>query len=377
MPHSKPSRSLLDHFSALEDPRQQWKVVYPLPEILLVILSATLAGADDFVEIAAWAEERIDFLRQFLPFDNGIPSHDTLNDVMNALDPTLFEACFVAWVQQLQDDDPDIVAIDGKTSRRAHDRHRGRAPLHTVSAWASRQRLVLGQQAVEEKSNEITAIPLLLEKLTLQGALVTIDAIGAQNDIAERILARGGDYLLALKANRPALHDEVARFFEDPPENAVSRFETTDSGHGRIEVRRHAVCHEVHWLFSDRRYPGEPALKGLAMIAMVESTVERDGKTLRSRRYYISSAPLDAETFARAVRAHWGVENRLHWVLDVIFHDDMMRLRKGFGAQNMAIVRHMAVNLLQATKPVASLKVRRKKAAWSTDYLKQVLMGTA
>jgi len=305
-------RSLLDHFSALEDPRQQWKVVYPLPDILLVILSATPAGADDFVEIAAWAEEQIDFLRQFLPFDNSIPSHDTLNDVMNALDPELFEACFMAWVQQLQDDDPDIVAIDGKTSRRANDRRRGRTPLHTVSAWAARQRLVPGQQAVEEKSNEITAIPLLLEKLALQGALVTIDAIGTRNDIAAEVLARGGDYLLALKANRPALHEEVARFFEDPPENAVSWFETIDSGHGRIKARRHAVCHKADWLFPDRRYPGEPAFKGLAMIAMVERTVERDGKTCCSRRYYLSSTPLDAQTFARAVCAHWGVENRLH-----------------------------------------------------------------
>ena len=369
--------ALLDHFSALEDPRQQWKITYPLPEILLVILAATLAGADDFVEIAAWGKEHIDFLRQFLPFANGVPSHDALNDLMNALDPEMFESCFAAWVCELRDTDPDIVAIDGKTSRRAHARRRGRAPLHMVSAWASRQRLVLAQEAVEDKSNEITAIPLLLDKLALEGALVTIDAIGAQNAIAAKILDKGGDYLLALKANRPLLHGEVARFFDDPPEGALDWFETTDSDHGRIEVRRHAVCHDVAWLFSDRRYAGEPAFPGLAMIAMVESVAERDGRTERARRYYLGSAALGAEAFARAVRAHWGVENRLHWVLDVVFHDDLMRLRTGFGAQNMAVIRHMALNLMQSTRPTASLKVRRKKAAWSTDYLAKVLQGTA
>src|SRR5580693_7755042 len=201
MSHLPPSASVLDHFSALSDPRQRWRVLYPLPEILLLVLCATLAGMEDFVEIKLWGDQRLDFLRRFYPYERGVPSHDTLNDLINAIDPQLFKACFIAWVEDLREEAPDLIAIDGKTSRRSHDRAKGRAPLHMVSAWASRQRLVLGQEAVDEKSNEITAIPLLLERLELKGALVTIDAMGCQTDIAEKIVERGGDYLLALKAN--------------------------------------------------------------------------------------------------------------------------------------------------------------------------------
>jgi predicted transposase YbfD/YdcC len=369
--------ALLDHFSALEDPRQAWKVVYPLPEILLLTLAATLAGADDFVEIEEWGNEHLAFLRTFLAFEDGIPSHDALNDLVNALDPELFKACFTSWVACLQDADPDVIAIDGKTSRRTHARGKGREPLHLVSAWAARQRLVLGQQAIDVKSNEITAIPLLLERLAIKGALVTIDAMGTQTDIAEKILARGGDYLLALKENRPVLHADVERFFADAPKDAVATLQTTDGDHGRLEIRKHTVCHDVGWLFSDRRYAGEVAFPGLVMIGMIESEVERNGKLERARRYYLCSTRLDAATFARAVRAHWGVENRLHWVLDVVFHDDLARLRSGHGPENMAIVKHMALNLMRSTKASASLKVRRKKAAWNTTYLSQVLRGDA
>jgi predicted transposase YbfD/YdcC len=369
--------ALLDHFSALEDPRQAWKVVYPLPEILLLTLAATLAGADDFVEIEEWGNEHLAFLRTFLAFEDGIPSHDALNDLVNALDPELFKACFTSWVATLQDADPDVIAIDGKTSRRTHARGKGREPLHLVSAWAARQRLVLGQQAIDVKSNEITAIPLLLERLAIKGALVTIDAMGTQTDIAKKILERGGDYLLALKENRPVLHADVERFFADAPKDAVATLQTTDGDHGRLEIRKHTVCHDVGWLFSDRRYAGEVAFPGLVMIGMIESEVERNGKLERARRYYLCSTRLDAATFARAVRAHWGVENRLHWVLDVVFHDDLARLRSGHGPENMAIVKHMALNLMRSTKASTSLKVRRKKAAWNTTYLSQVLRGAA
>ena len=211
------STSLLDHFSALSEPRQRWRVVYPLPEILLLVLCATLSGMEDFVEIRLWGEERLDFLRRFLPYERGLPAHDTLNDVINALDAELFRNCFVSWVESLRDGDPEVIAIDGKTSRRSHARAKGREPLHLVSAWAARQRLVLGQEAVDVKSNEIVAIPLLLERFELKGALVTIDAMGTQTNIAEKIVARGGDYLLALKANRPLLHQDVAAFFDAPP----------------------------------------------------------------------------------------------------------------------------------------------------------------
>jgi len=366
--------SLLDHFSALKDPRQQWRVIYPLREILLLVLSATLSGMEDFVEIRLWGKQRLDFLRRFLPFERGIPAHDTLNDVMNAIDEELFKSCFASWVETLREQDPDIIAIDGKTSRRSHDRGRGRDPLHMVSAWATRQRLVLGQEAIEHKSNEIVAIPRLLERLELKGALVTIDAMGTQSEIAEKIVAKGGDYLLALKANRPATYKDVVRFFADPPADQVSKpFETVEKDHGRLESRRHVVCHEVDWLFSDRRYPDEPRFPHLAMIAMVETQVERQGRLEQERRYYLSSAKLDAKSFAAAVRAHWGIENRLHWVLDVVFHDDLARLRTGSGPQNMAVVKHMAMNLVRAQDDKHSLKVRRKLANLNPDYLQKLL----
>jgi predicted transposase YbfD/YdcC len=369
--------SLLDHFAALEDRRQQAKVLYPLPEILLLLLCATLAGADDLAEIELWGGEHLAFLRRFLPYRNGIPSHDTLGCVLAALDPELFKRCFASWVEDLREGAPDLIAVDGKTSRRSHARSKGREPLHLVSAWASRQRLVLGQEAVAGKSNEIAAIPLLLERLKLEGALVTIDAIGTQNAIAGTILARGGDHLLALKANRPATLRDVEALFADPPPGALDSFEAVEGDHGRIETRRHAVCHDVAWLFSDRRYPGEPAFPGLAMIGMVEAETERDGKIGHERRYYLSSAKLGAAAFARAVRGHWGIENRLHWVLDVVFRDDLSRLRTGHGPENMAVVRHMAMNLLRQAKPTSSLKNRRKRAGWNTAYLESLIRQTA
>lgn len=368
------SSAILDHFSVISDPREGWRVIYPLPEILLLVLCATLSGMDDFVEIRLWGEQRLDFLRRFLPYERGLPAHDTLNDVMNALDGELFKTCFTNWVDTLQDGEPDIIAVDGKTSRRSHARGQGREPLHLVSAWATRQRLVLGQEASDIKSNEITAIPLLLERLELRGALVTIDAMGTQTAIADTIVGRGGDYLLALKANRPLLQAEVERFFTAPPDDMLEPlYETVDADHGRIEVRRHRVCYQVDWLFSDRRYTNEPRFPHLAMIAMVETKVERNGKTAHERRYYLSSAKLDAKTFAHAVRAHWGIENRLHWVLDVVFHDDLARLRTGNGPHNMALVRHIAMNLVRHPKDNHSLKVRRKLANLNPDYLETLL----
>jgi predicted transposase YbfD/YdcC len=234
-------------------------VIYPLEEILLLVLCATLTGMEDFVEIKLWGEQRIEFLRRFLAYERAIPSHDTLNDVMNALDPVLFKACFTSWVEGLRESAPDIIAIDGKTSRRSHARSKGREPLHLVSAWACRQRLVLGQETVSGKSNEITAIPLLLERLALTGALVTIDAIGTQTKIAETIVRRGGDYLLALKANWPVLFGDVEAFFADPKNGPLDCFETTDADHGRIELRRHAVSLLLHRICRGEKIaPGEP-----------------------------------------------------------------------------------------------------------------------
>jgi DDE_Tnp_1-associated/Transposase DDE domain len=302
MTRTAPNKSLIDHFAALDDPRQAWKVEYPLPEIMLVVLCATLAGAETFVETAQWGRTKLAFLRQLLPFKRGIPSHDALNDVINGLDAELFSQCFSAWAEDLREAAPDIVAIDGKTSRRAHGRN-GHA-LHTVSAWASRQRLVLGQQATAEKSNEIKAIPLLLERLQLQGALVTIDAMGCQTAIAETIIGRGADYLLALKNNQLSLAGEVEMFFADPGRRAQAPHETIDAGHGRIETRRHFISHDVDWLSSVRRFPGEPRFPGLKAIAMVESVVENKaaGAVTAAKRYFISSMALDAAFLAKAVR---------------------------------------------------------------------------
>jgi predicted transposase YbfD/YdcC len=368
-------KSLIDYFSALEDPRQAWKVEYPLAEIMLLVLCATLAGAETFVETAQWGRTKLEFLRKLLPFKRGIPSHDALNDVVNGLDADLFSECFSAWVVNLKDrapdlnPEPEVVAIDGKTSRRAHTRA-GHA-LHTVSAWAARQRLVLGQQATAEKSNEITAIPLLLERLQLTGALVTIDAMGCQTAIAQKVIDGGADYLLALKNNQLSLAREVELFFNDPERRPETPQETMDADHGRIEVRRHWVSHDVDWLTSERRFPNEPRFPGLKAIAMVEAVVEEKatGKTSTARRFYISSLALDQAFFAKAVRAHWGVENRLHWVLDVVFHDDLMRLRTQNGPKNMATVKHMALNLLKSSPAKASLRVKRKTAGWDDTFL--------
>ena len=359
-------KTLLDHFSALEDPRQAWKVVYPLPEILLIVLCGTMAGAEDFCEIERWANRKLDFLRRLLPFEKGVPSHDALNDLINALPAGLFAECFTNWVESLREREPDIVAIDGKTSRRAHGKNG--APLHLVSAWASRQRIVLGQEAVDKKSNEIVAIPLLLERLELNGALVTIDAMGCQREIAEKIRAKGADYLLALKDNWPTLAEDVRLFF-DRERAALQLHQTTDGDHGRIEVRRHYVSQDVDWLSTNRRFPGEPRFPALAIIGMIEAEVERDGKTSISKRYYLSSALLFAAQFAHAARAHWGVENRLHWVLDVVFHDDLMRLRTENGPANMATIKHAALNLIKEIPDKASLKIRKKTVAWDDNYL--------
>jgi len=294
----------LTQFAALRDPRQAAKVLYPLPELLLLLLCGTVAGADDFVELVLWGKEHLAFLRRFLPFARGIPSHDTLCEVIAALDPDLFKTCFGNWVEHLRVAGPETIAIDGKTSRRSHARSKGRGPLHTVSAWATSQQLVLGQEAVTEKSNEIVAIPLLLQRLELAGAIVTIDAMGTQTQIAQTILDGGGDYVLALKQNRPATFAGVEELFgKPPPSMTIGVHRTVNGGHGRIETRTAHVCHDVGWLFSDRRYPGEPVFPGLAMVGMVESRTERDGKVERERRFYLCSTKLDAETLARVVRS--------------------------------------------------------------------------
>lgn len=365
-----PLSYFLERLSSLKDPRQSWKVLYPLEEILLLILCATASGADDFVEMAEWGRMQLDFLRRFYPYRHGLPSHDTLNDVMNALDHQLFESLFVDWVNSLSAGEADLIGIDGKTSRRSGGS--GQKPLHLVSAWAGEQKLVLGQEATDEKSNEITAIPALLKRLDINGCLITLDAMGTQKNIARQIIEGEGDYLLAVKGNQGTLQDDIRTFFQRPPQTYVmDDYSSVEKNHGRIEQRRCRICTNIDWLEQQRDW------KGLAAIVEVSLTVEQKGVSTTYCRYYISSLAMTAKAALYAVRSHWGIENKLHWVLDVIFKEDQARTRSGNGPKNMAIVRHIITNLLRQVSGKASLKVKRKKTAWSVDFLEKVLRQAA
>jgi predicted transposase YbfD/YdcC len=366
-------RVLLDHLARIEDTRQSWKVAYPLREVLLLVVCGTIASGDDYEDIVDWGEAHLSFLRGFSDFYHGIPCADWLRTVMNRIDPDLFAACFSSWVAECWPGRPDLVAIDGKTSRRSHDRKKGQKALHLVSAFASTSRLVLGQEAVDEKSNEITAIPILLERIDLEGALVSIDAMGCNPTIAETIIAAKADYLLAVKDNQPTLHADIKSYFDTAPFGEVERSETLGKDHGRLEIRAHSVSHTVDWYASERSYPGAPRFPKLVTIGMIESHIERGEKIETERRSYISSRALSAEAFAAAVRSHWAIENNLHWTLDVTFNEDQSRLRAGHGARNMAIVRHFALNLVRQAPDKRSIKRRRKRAAWDPQYLLQIL----
>lgn len=370
-------RNLLDHFAVIDDPREQWRVAHPLPEVLLLVVSASVAGCDDFDDIAAWGETRLDFLRQFLPYHHGVPGARWLNILMNRLDPQLFSDCFMAWANDLRRNAPELIAIDGKTSRRSHDRSCGKAALHLLSAFATREKLVLGQEAVAPTSNEITAIPILLERLAaggmLAGALVSIDAIASNANIAQAILDQQADYLLAVKTNQPTLHTEIERFFADPKAGPIEIHHDIDKGHGRIEERICRVSRQVDWLSGDRRFPGEYHFPRLATVAVIEARVQTREKGWTERRYYITSRAISADKLAEAVRTHWHIENALHWVLDVTFREDFARVRKGYGAKNMAVVRHFAINIVRTADDKLSLKTRRKRAGWDTKYLHKLL----
>lgn len=371
----------LEFFEEMPEPRQKAKVLYPLPELLLCCLVGVLCGAEGWVEVEEYGEAKLAFLRRFLPFAHGIPSHDTFSDVFNALDPEGFKAAFIAWTAGLQQNIREIVAVDGKTLRRSFDRGAGQGPIHMISAWAAGQRLVLGQLAVGAKDNEITAIPELLALLTLKGAIVTIDAIGCQKKIAAAIRERGADYLLALKENQPTLYRDVADFlteqraagFKDCACGSAATCETTDADHGRVETRRHWITSDIAWL--RERHPAWP---DLISIGMIEAEREEPGKPAsRHIRFYITSISPDVGEFARAARQHWGIENGLHWVLDVVYREDECRIRKRNGPANFAAIRHMTLNLLQRTKTAKkkSVRVKRGLAALDETFLQTVLMA--
>jgi predicted transposase YbfD/YdcC len=363
----------LAQFEDLADPRQQGKVWYPLDEILQLTLIATVAGAESWVEIAEFGKKKIDFLRRFAPFANGTPSHDQLGDLFAALDAEQFQTCFIAWVETLARFGADLVAIDGKTLRRAYQKGGAQAPIHMISAWSASQRLVLGQAKVDDKSNEITAIPKLLDLLTLKGALVTIDAMGCQKEIAAKIIDKGADYVLALKGNQGTLKADVAEFFDEQQERGfaetqVSRHETLEKSHGRIETRAYAAIDATGWLTERHAWAG---LKSIVMVRAQREVV--GGKTETETRYYISSLEADATRQGEAIRAHWGIENSHHWVMDMVFRDDECRIRKANAPANFAVVKHMAANLLRRAPGQQSLRVKRRLAAWDDDFLASLI----
>lgn len=370
-------RALLDHFAVIDDPREQWRVAHPLPEVLLLVVCGTIADCDDYEGIAEWGEAHLGFLRRFLPYHHGVPGARWLNLLMNRIDPGLFSTAFTGWVRESWPDRLDLVAIDGKTSRRSHDRGADKAPLHLVSAFATTSRLVLGQEAVADNTNEITTIPLLIERLAanngLKDALVSIDAVATNPTIAGAIRAAEAHYLLAVKANQPTLRAEIERYFADAPAAALETTVDVDKGHGRIEQRAVTVAREVDWLDSDRRFPGEIRLPDVTTIIRIASRAEFKDRGRFETRYYVSSAALSADRAAQAVRGHWAIENSLHWVLDVTFGDDLSRLRTGHGAKNMAVVRHFAINLVRTAKDKRSIKLRRKRAGWDPQYLATIL----
>lgn len=368
---------LLEHFGEIEDPRDVRRVYHPLPEVLLLVVCGTIADCDDYESIAAWGAAHLPMLRRFLPYENGVPGERWLTILMNRINPALFSQAFTDWVRATWPERVDLVAIDGKTSRRSHDRGDGRGPIHVVSAFATTGRLVLGQEAVPDKASELAAIPVLLERLGaedgLEGALVSIDAVATNGTIASAIKAQGADYLLAVKANQPTLRAEVEACFAEAPAGTIDTDVQCDKGHGRVEERTVRVLRDVDWLAGHRRFPGELRLPGAASIIKVETKAQLADRSRRDTRYFISSATLSAKRAAEAVRGHWAIENQLHWVLDVTFADDQSRLRKGHGAKNMAVVRHFALNIVRSATDRKSLKTRRKLAGWSPDYLASLL----
>src|SRR5260221_3212564 len=367
---------LLEHFSELSDDREPGRIMYPLEEVLLLVTCATIASCDDFDDIVGWGEHHLDFLRGFSEFHCGIPCERWLRSMVNRIDPVLFGYCFDGWIAALWPGRHDLIAIDGKTARRTHDRRKGLKALHTLSAYATNARLTLAQLSVPEKTNEITAIPDLLDELAeakqLEGALVTIDAMGCQVEIADKIVAHKADYLLALKGNQPTLEADVEDYFRTAPEDEVVRKTTIEKGHGRIETRLFTASKTIDWIKPEKSYPGQPRFNHIKTIVKVVNRTEFKDHCTQDDRLYISSASLDIERLADASRAHWGVES-MHWLLDVAFGDDRSRYRTGSGAKNMAVVRRFALGLVRANKSKGSVKTRPKSTGWDPNFLFPIL----
>jgi len=369
------TQAILDYFAELPDPRRDNENKrHELIDIIAIAILATICGAEHFTEMEEWGEANADWLRTFLELLNGIPSHDTFGNVFARLDPNEFKKCFISWVDAIRTaTDGEVIAIDGKTLRRSHNRRLGQGAIHLVSAWARRNRLTLGQVKVDGKSNEITAIPELLRLLHIKGCIVTIDAMGTQKEIAKQICEQGADYVLALKDNHPHLRAEVEGVFEavlnqSPDDQAVSKAESHEQGHGRTETRRGWSVAAPKWL------TGYDQWQDLKSLVLIESERTIKDQTATERRYFISSLAPDAERAMEAARAHWGIENSLHWVLDVTFREDDSRVRIKNAAENLALIRKITHNLLQQEKTLKrGIKTKRLVASWDRNYLLKII----
>lgn len=367
--------SFESYFGTIKDSRIERHKLYPLTEILFVVLCGALCGAESWRDYVLFGKEKLDFLREHFPFENGIPSKNTFSRVFYILEPEAFKHCFIEWVKSLQSQLNNVIAIDGKTLCNSMNLEDNIPAIHMVSAFATQARLILAQQKVDDKSNEITAIPKLLDLLDLKGQIVTIDAMGTQKAIAKKIYDNGADYVLALKGNQGTLNDDVRQFLETEFQKGTSTaieecYEEVDKGHGRIEVRKCIVSSQIDWLQQKQNWAG------LKTIAMIEETREIGDKISTEHRFFISSLPADAKQIAAAVRAHWLIENALHWTLDVVFNEDNSRIRKDHASENMAIVRHVVVNMLNNAKKYfknIGLKALRKKAGWGNETLEFIL----
>ena len=367
--------SITKHFGNLTDPRRDNRR-HKLIDIITIAICGVICNADSFEHIAEFGRAKQEWLNQFLELAHGIPSADTFERVFARIDPKQFKRCFVHWVKAISDlTKGEVIAVDGKTLRRSHDKSDGKAAIHMVSAWATANGLVLGQIKTADKSNEITAIPELLQMLEIKGCIVTIDAMGCQKAIAEKIVEKKADYVFSLKGNQSLLHDGVKLFFQTQKENdfkgiSYDYYESIDAEHGKIEIRRYWTTSDIDWLQSKENW------RKLNTICMVERERQFDHKTECETSYYIGSIDDDAEKFAHAVRSHWAIENSLHWVLDVSFREDESRIRKDNAPENMAVLRHIALNMVKKeTSLKKSIKSKRLRAGWDNDYLMRVLDG--
>lgn len=366
--------TIIDHFKDIEDPRVERTKAHLLLDIIVITICAVISGAEGWVSIAKYGEAKHECLKKFLELPNGIPSHDTFARVFARIDPEQFQRSFLNWIQSIERvTEKEVVAIDGKTLRRSYDTKTEKSAIHMISAWANSSGLVLGQRKVDDKSNEITAIPELLTVLELKGSIVTIDAMGCQKEIVSQIKEKEADYVIAVKKNQPTLYENIKNTFTqaiaNPEELELRDYKTEEFSHGREEIRKYCMLTNVNKLVDP-----EGKWKNLASVGMVCSERIINGKKSRETRYYISSLSLSAEELASSIRNHWSVENSCHWILDVAFNEDGCRIRKDNAPQNLATVRHIAINLLKQEKTQKlGIKNKRLKAGWDDSYLEKVL----